>query len=61
MVSSCSARVAVPADQCLGGQFLCAAMYYGGFVVMVNLSFCCSTYDENIRAQFLIFLSLILS
>ena len=31
MVSSCSARVAVRADRCLGGQFLYAPMYYGIF------------------------------
>ena len=45
----------------LGGQFGVAPLCYGGFVVVVNLSFCCSTYDKNVRAQFLIFLSLILS
>ncbi len=48
MVSSCSVQVAVRADRCLGGQFLCAAMYYGVFVVMVDMSLCCSTYDENV-------------
>jgi len=28
MVSSCSARVAVQADRCLGGQFACAQVHY---------------------------------
>ena len=37
MVSSCSARVAVCEDQCLGGQFACAKMYYGVFFTIVNL------------------------
>jgi hypothetical protein len=30
----------------------------GGIVVMVDLCFCCSTYDKNVTAQFPIFLSL---
>jgi hypothetical protein len=58
--SSCG-RAAYRADQGYRCQFGVAPSCYGGFVIMVDLSFCCSTYDENVRAQFLIYLSLILS
>ena len=37
MVSSCSARVAVRGDRCLGGQFLYAPMYYGVFFTIVDV------------------------
>jgi hypothetical protein len=61
MASSCPDYVALPADQGYRCHFGVAPSGYGGFVVMVSLSFCFSTYDENVRAQFIIFLSLILS
>ena len=37
MVSSCSARVAVRGDQCLGGQFACAQVHYGIFFTIVHV------------------------
>ena len=37
MVSSCSARVAVRADQSLGGQFSCAQVHYGVFFSIVDV------------------------
>jgi hypothetical protein len=58
--SSCG-RAAYRADQGYCCQFAIPPSCYGGFVVMVDLSFCCSTYNENVQAQFLIYLSLILS
>ena len=56
-----SNQVASRADQDYRCQFVVAPSCYGGFVVMGDLSFCCFTYDENVQAQFLIFLSLISS
>ncbi len=47
--SSCG-RAAYRADQGYRCQFGVTPSCYGGFVVMVGLSFCCSTYyDENAR------------
>ena len=37
MVSSCSARVAVRADRCLGAQFSCAQVHYGVFFFIVDV------------------------
>ena len=37
MVSSCSARVAVRGDRCLGGQFPCAQVHYGIFFTIVDV------------------------
>ena len=38
MGSSSPGRVAPKADRCLGGQFACAPMYYGVFLVIVNVT-----------------------
>ena len=38
MGSSSPARVALRADQCLGGQFASAPMYYGVFLTIVNVT-----------------------
>jgi hypothetical protein len=38
MVSSSPNRVAPRADQCLGGQFACAPMYYAMFWTMVDVT-----------------------
>ncbi len=35
-------------------------LQYSDFIVMVDLCICCSTYDKNVPAQFLMFLSHIL-
>jgi len=38
MGSSSPGRVAPRADQCLGGQFACAPMYYGVFLTIVDVT-----------------------
>ena len=56
MVSSCSDRVAVRADRCLGGQFACTPMYYGVFSAIVDVTNggcgCCFGDEKGSRKSF---------